>query len=153
MQRRVMTLFAVVVSLFLLSTAPSYASETVGWKPVATTSNWSCGAYISHDVRSAVRFRACIVTNASGGAQTVLWVENKSTAYDEYIDQGRVVFESQLGGDVWCKPSNLAYGGTAGCYAPTVPVGKCSRTTSATVELKIQGVTRSATAAGQYTPC
>ncbi|MGX1542234.1 hypothetical protein [Streptomyces adustus] len=153
MRRPIAVLIATTVGMVLFSAAPANASATVNWKSVSTNSNWSCGSYINHDSRQAVRFKACIVTNASGGTQAVLVVQNTSTIYDEYLDKGRVIFESQRGGDVWCAPTNLAAGATAGCYAPTVQVGTCTQTDSASVELTISGAVRSAAVNGRITPC
>ncbi|WP_399884957.1 hypothetical protein ACGH7X_13300 [Streptomyces sp. BBFR51] len=150
-RRRLSALLAAMVGIVLFSAPQAHASDTVKWKPVSTNSNWSCGAYIGHNDRAHIKLKACIVTNSSGGAQAVLVVQNAGTS-DQYLSKGRVIFESQLGGDVWCAPTNLAAGRTAGCYAPTVQVGNCWRTSSATVELTLTRVT-AATANGQYVPC
>ncbi|WP_162833111.1 hypothetical protein [Streptomyces sp. CB09001] len=150
-RRNLSALLTALLAIVLFSASPAQASDTVKWKPVSTNSNWSCGAYIGHNDRSHIKLKACIVTNSSGGAQAVLVVQNAGTS-DQYLSKGRVIFESQLGGDVWCAPTNLAEGRTAGCYAPTVQVGNCWRTSSATVELTLTRVT-AATADGQYVPC
>ncbi|MET9424911.1 hypothetical protein ABZY06_29980 [Streptomyces sp. NPDC006540] len=122
------------------------ASDTVGWKTVSTNSNWYCGAYVDHTSTFVypsykIKFKACTVVNNSGGAQAVLVVQNTHLTNGYYMEMGRVVFESQRGGDVWCAPSNLSAGMTRGCYGPTVPVGKCYHPIAPKVELKIKGNT------------
>ncbi|WP_369275547.1 hypothetical protein AB5J55_41230 [Streptomyces sp. R11] len=59
-------------------------------------------------------FKACTVVNASGGAQAVLVAQNANELHLWRMQKGRVVFESQLGGDVWCAASNLESGFTRG---------------------------------------
>ncbi|WP_432126390.1 hypothetical protein [Streptomyces sp. bgisy082] len=118
----------------VLGAGPAAASETVNWAPVKTNSNWECSGYWTVPP-SMVKFKSCIVRNASNDAQAVLVVQNP-TSTDHTITKGRVVFESQRGGDVWCARTNLAAGATAGCYAPTVKtIPACTRTTDATVSL------------------
>ncbi|MFD4835359.1 hypothetical protein ACFWPV_36830 [Streptomyces uncialis] len=93
------------------------------------------------------------MSNISGTkAQAVLVVQN-AAHQDVHIEKGRVIFESASGGDVWCAPSNLAAGATAGCYAPSVLALHCNVTTQATTELTLLGRKDRTTKGGEYVPC
>ncbi|MER5942006.1 hypothetical protein ABT121_32400 [Streptomyces sp. NPDC001928] len=156
--RRWLKAATVAASLVLFGAQSAVASDTVGWKTVSTNSNWYCGAYVKHSESYEVgmfglNFKACTVVNSSGGAQAVLVAQNANELHRWYMQKGRVVFESQLGGDIWCAASNLESGLTRGCYAPTVPVGKCQRVDAAYVEMTIGGVTERAYGRPAYTPC
>ncbi|MGA5499333.1 hypothetical protein ACPCSP_34010 [Streptomyces cinereoruber] len=146
MRSRWTKIAALAAGLVLWSAQSAVASDTVGWKTVSTNSNWYCGAYVGHSETTVwnsewMKFKACTVVNNSGGAQAVLVVQNSHPTDGFYMEMGRVVFESQRGGDVWCAPSNLSAGMTRGCYGPTVPVGKCYYPIVPRVELKINGNT------------
>ncbi|MEW2614158.1 hypothetical protein AB0937_29005 [Streptomyces sp. NPDC047880] len=135
----------IAAGLVLFGSQSAVASDTVGWKTVSS-STWACGDWVAHGQTfqpglSPLNFKACAVTNASGGAQAVLVVQNANELHGWDLEKGRVVFESQLGGDVWCAPSLLNSGFTRGCYAPTVQVGKCQYIDIPRVELTINGHT------------
>lgn len=117
--RRFFTVAAVAASTMLFGTQAAVASPTVNWKEVNTNSNWTCNSeWKQHWIYNNVNFKSCIVTNSSGGAQGVLVVQNASTHTIRM--KGRVLFESEGGGDVWCADTTLHPGYTRGCYAPTV---------------------------------
>ncbi|MFD9426918.1 MULTISPECIES: hypothetical protein [unclassified Streptomyces] len=79
----------------------------------------------------------CIVLNGNNDAQGVLVAQNPTSSAKTI--SGRVVFESQRGGDAWCDTSNFAAGATAGRCAPTVHIPACQTTTSAKGTLNIAG--------------
>ncbi|MFD9544822.1 hypothetical protein [Streptomyces sp. NPDC060022] len=120
----------------LIVAQPAHASETVNWKPVKTNANWHCTDYLTHPT-SGLKLKTCIVLNSSNDAQGVLVAQNPTSSAKTI--SGRVVFESQRGGDVWCATSNFAAGATAGCYAPTVSIPACRTTTDAEGTLNIAG--------------
>ncbi|MGW1958400.1 hypothetical protein ACWCPI_37605 [Streptomyces sp. NPDC001920] len=164
--RRWMRIAMLTAAVTMFGTHAAVASDTVGWKVVDTNSSWHCGGYVQHSqtgtypsgyAYSVMRFKACTVVNASGGAQTVLVVQNDNNGKLDsnwYMEMGRVIFESQLGGDVWCAPSNLAPGATRGCFGPTVQVGKCRYVDIPAVQLKINGHTDEAYGVNYVkTPC
>jgi hypothetical protein len=112
----------------------------MNWKAVDTDSNWYCNngqGYVSHVDKPGVKFKACIVRNDNGDAQAVLVVQNVSGG-PVTID-GRIVFESQLGGDAWCASSTLNDGFTRGCFAPTVSLSRCDRPGTAVTTLGVNG--------------
>ncbi|MEU9604956.1 hypothetical protein [Streptomyces sp. NPDC048057] len=98
------------------SPASANAFPEVNWKPVNTTSDWTCGPYVGHPLNSGVKSKWCNVLNRFGDAQAVLVVQN-STAAKVYIS-GTV--RSNYGSNVNCAFSAMGAGGTAGCYAPTI---------------------------------
>ncbi|MEU1457339.1 hypothetical protein [Streptomyces avermitilis] len=158
MLRRITAVLASVAGAIAVCASPASASDTVGWQPVNTNSNWHCTDYEPHNayqgVWGGVNFKTCIImSNVSGSkTQAVLVVQNKANQ-DVYIEKGRVVFMSSSGGDVWCKASNLAAGATAGCYAPTVYSTQCQFTTNAISYLTLLGRTDSVTNPGWEAPC
>ncbi|AVZ72636.1 hypothetical protein SLUN_10970 [Streptomyces lunaelactis] len=141
-----------------LSAAPASASPTHNWQPVKTNSNWECSAYGQHSayagVWGGVRFKTCTVMGNTWDtkAQGVLVVQNLANQ-DIYIEKGRIVFESNMGGDVWCAASNLAAGATAGCFAPSISPLNCQLTTGVDTELTILGRTDTDWVRGREVPC
>ncbi|MFE9394615.1 hypothetical protein [Streptomyces flavidovirens] len=158
MFRRAAAVIAAAAGAVALCAAPASASATVNWKPVNTNSNWHCNEPYDHPqyagVWGGVNFKTCIVmgTSTLTKAQAVLVVQNKARQ-DVYIEMGRLIFASSSGGDVWCAPSNLAPGATAGCYAPSVNVSNCQMTGNAHGELKLLGKTYRWTNYGVEAPC
>jgi hypothetical protein len=122
----------------MLHAPTASASPTVGWKAVSTNSNWYCNEqYTTHVDKPGVKFKACIVRNSNGDAQAVLVVQNVS---GERVNiDGRIVFESQRGGDIWCDDSPLENGFTRGCYGKTVLMDRCERPGTAVVTLGVNG--------------
>ncbi len=151
--RRWLKIAAITASAALIGIQPAVASPTVGWKIVDTNSYWECGDYVKHTRTFTpgdfgINFKACTVVNSVGGAQAVLVVQNASGLNPWILQKGRVVFESQSEGDVWCAESTLNPGFTRGCYAPTVQKGTCATLDAPRVELTIGG--RTEVAYGDY---
>ncbi|MGW0285337.1 hypothetical protein ACWDXT_19790 [Streptomyces sp. NPDC003236] len=96
-----------------------------------------CADYTSHVDKPGVKFKACVVVNSTRGAQAVLVAPNVSGG-PVTID-GRIVFESQLGGDAWCASTPLNTGFTRGCFAPTVQLASCDPVGIAIVTLGVGG--------------
>jgi hypothetical protein len=121
----------------VLSSSSAYASPTVNWQAVSTTANWHCNSYVGFWDLPDLKFKSCIVLNSNQDAQGVLVVQNttgRAIDINNVSTQSRVVFESALGGDVWCASSVINDGFTRGCFGPTVHVG-CRETSEATVRL------------------
>lgn len=127
---------ALAACAVLVVAQPAQASDTVNWKPVKTNANWHCTNYLYHPT-SGLNLKTCIVLNRSNDAQGVLVAQNPTSSAKTI--SGRVVFESQRGGDVWCATSNFAAGATAGCFAPTVHIPACKSTTDAKGTLNVAG--------------
>ncbi|MFF9865246.1 hypothetical protein ACF1G0_07460 [Streptomyces sp. NPDC013953] len=137
MLRRGTAVIATVAGVLALGAAPASASDTVNWKAVKTSSNWHCTEYVGTDT-PGVNVKMCIVVNSGHYAQGVLVAQNASNQHVGI--KGRIRFESEYGGDVWCAWSQLSKGATAGCYAPTV--GPFYQTTNiATGDLTVDGYT------------
>ncbi|MGK5629307.1 hypothetical protein [Streptomyces sp. URMC 123] len=159
MFRRLAAVTAAAAGALALCASPAVASPTVNWKPVDTNSSWDCPKYVAHQAYKGVwgglNFKTCIVTRnvgKNGHAQAVLVVQN-ATRHDVYLEKGRIVFQSAEGGDVWCAPTNLAVGATAGCYGPLVDVLDCNRTTRADTELTTLGRKQGDFNTGADAPC
>ncbi|MBJ6637025.1 hypothetical protein H4K36_01960 [Streptomyces sp. DHE7-1] len=131
------TVAAAAGAVLMFGAHSASASPTENWKAVYTNSNWHCADYTSHVDKPGVKFKACVVVNSSRGAQAVLVAQNVSGG-PVTID-GRIVFESQLGGDAWCASTPLNTGFTRGCFAPTVQLASCDPVGIAIVTLGVGG--------------
>lgn len=124
----------------LVSASSASASPTVGWQAVSSNANWHCTNYTDLLTQPGMNMKTCIVRNASQDAQAVLVIQNKTGRAIDINNsdtQSRVVFESALGGDVWCASTTLNDGFTRGCFGTTVHVG-CRATSSADGRLAVR---------------
>lgn len=136
MKKRLLSLFAVgaaVIGSGLATATPAVATPPY-WQEVSTNSNWDCSPYKEHRLSLNIKFKTCIVRNASDDAQAVLVVQNSGTkaalirgVLDTYNTggtyQGTYIYS--------CKESTLNPGYTRGCFGTTFPeTSKISATSS-----------------------
>ncbi|EKX60306.1 hypothetical protein Sipo8835_12365 [Streptomyces ipomoeae] len=133
--RRWTAVAAASATVLLFGANSASASPTMNWKEVSTNDSWVCSSYVTHVDKPGVKFKACIVTNLKGHSQAVLVVQNVSGS--AVTIDGRIVFDSQEGGDAWCASSTLNSGFTRGCFGPTVKV--CKAHGDAVVTLGVNG--------------
>lgn len=100
------------------------AAAAYDWQTVSTNSNWSCDDYVAHPLSKNIKFKTCVVRNASNGAQGVLVVQNSGTKVADI--RGEVsVYGYTPSGDyrqsyATCKFDDLQPGLTRGCFGYTV---------------------------------
>ncbi|WP_328880343.1 hypothetical protein [Streptomyces sp. NBC_00299] len=126
MKKRLISLLAAgaaVTGTGLATATPAMAAPPY-WQEVSTNSNWHCSPYKAHRLSLNIKFKTCIVRNASNGAQAVLVVQNSGTK--AALIRG-VLDTFNTGGDYQgnymysCKESKLNPGYTRGCFGTTFP--------------------------------
>ncbi|TQE35819.1 hypothetical protein Sipo8835_12360 [Streptomyces ipomoeae] len=137
MRFKALTMAAAVAGTLAFAATP--ASAAANWKEVSTNSNWNCSDYKPHPVSSYVKFKVCLVINASDDAQAVLVVQNTTGGP---ITIGGAV-RSDFGSNVDCANSTLNTSFTRGCFAPTVTDAGSRSILNATGYLTVNGVTAS----------
>ncbi|MER5465909.1 hypothetical protein ABT010_35685 [Streptomyces sp. NPDC002668] len=126
------TLAAVSVATgsVLLSSGPAMASidrpDLVAWQEVGeTNANWKCGTVVNHPAGDGIRFRACIIKNASNDAQAVLVLVNNSGNRIQIHGEKNTTIRTNWNpsmknrGDVNCASSPLNTAFQRGCFSET----------------------------------
>ncbi|MEH0577882.1 MULTISPECIES: hypothetical protein [Streptomyces] len=147
------TLVAVIAATgaFLLSAGPAVATiaqpRLVTWQEVGDTDeNWKCGPVVDHPAGDGIRFRACIIKNASNDAQAVLVLVNNSGSRIQINGEANTTIRINWNpsarniGDVNCASSPLNTGFQRGCFSQTKPTDQLNgRPLRVTIRLNVDG--------------